>query len=88
MAALENLKKTKKTKAKENKRYFQKRWTLDHFFTENPDGRPLCLVCKEIVSVDIFKRDGLWITFSLKIQMEDPCVLFAKKLLVLLKNIR
>jgi len=37
---------------------------------------------------DIFKKDGLWITFSLKIQMEDPCVLFAKKLLVLLKNIR
>ena len=75
MAALENLKKTKKTKAKENKRYFQKRWTLDHFFTENPDGRPLCLVCKEIVSV--IKEHTLNNTMRL-LRSESPSGMCAK----------
>jgi len=50
MAALENLKNTKKRKVEEKKRYFQKSWNLDYFFIENPDGRLLCLICKEIVS--------------------------------------
>lgn len=51
MATSANLKETKKRKIEEEKRIFQKRWTLDYFFIENSDKRLLCLICNESVSV-------------------------------------
>ena len=43
-------KKQKKEKGRRKEEIFQERWTLDYFFIENPDRRPLCLICNKILS--------------------------------------
>ena len=33
-------------------RNFNEKWTSEYFFIENADGRPLCLICEQTVSVN------------------------------------
>ena len=47
-----NSKETRKRKIEEEMQNFNEKWTSEYFFIENADSRPLCLICKQTVSVN------------------------------------